>query len=153
MSVCKRIVNWCSQAIRDEPRLGCHVSTSYIHLLSPCLFRLRRTPAVPRRHSHDASSATWRANSCLPIHERLACRILILNCEGRGLEKSGILLGSDFLQPSCLFNRFEAQWLLYLPHGRTLKISAFCPHSVCMCLVLFSKLTMMISVQNIHLSF
>lgn len=36
------------------------------------------------------------ALTLVSLYERLACRILILNFDGRSLEKSGILLESDF---------------------------------------------------------
>ena len=36
---------------------------------------------------------------------------------------------------------YEAQWLIYVPPGLTLKNSTFCPHSVFLCLVWFPEET------------
>jgi len=39
------------------------------------------------------------------------------------------------------FLSLQAQWLVYVPTGLTLKNSTFCPHSVFMCLVCISEQT------------
>jgi hypothetical protein len=45
---------------------------------------------------------------------------------------------------------FKSQWLLYVPPGLTLKNSAFCPHSVCMCRLCVSEQIAIISLYNIN---
>jgi hypothetical protein len=43
---------------------------------------------------------------------------------------------------------FEAQWLLYIPPGFTLKDSAFCPYNAFACFVWLSERTLIIFVKN-----